>query len=529
MAEKISNILAVSSRSIANFLKVNRWRLLDFIVVAAYVAISAFTMMHHEPWGDEAQPWLVARDLSFPDFITYFLNNRDGHASLWYVMLLPFAKLGFPYLTMSLIHLTVATTAVTLFVYKSPFSRITKYLWIFSYFMIFEYVILVRMYAVAVMLIFAVAAFYSKRFKHPLLYAVLVFLLFQSSFFCLALGSALLFMFVLEIIKDRRRFRPLIAPIALMCLGLAIIVRQIVPLAEGSYYADTGYLTSFFPLSRTLTSVGTGFIPDPYYVPAELATTLALIAIFFSIFALISKPIPLAILFICYTKLFVLFTFAYPGSVRHFGFFPVFLFFALWIAKEHRDEKWGNKINRVFERVHLSNPLAKAFLMIQVCLLSGSPGVASMHYNEYYLQFSGAKMTARHINQLFKQHDLDNKGFVIVAHPQSRTRALLPYMPQRKFWYAALNDFGSYQTGIWKFDNLDKILSPAEAVARANDYFGTLEHVFFLFTDPLPFSEMFGYRFDVAGVNDKYIWGMSTERYYLYKPFLIEPSPSESG
>ena len=32
------------------------------IVVAAFVCMGVFAGLHHEPWADEAQSWLIARD-----------------------------------------------------------------------------------------------------------------------------------------------------------------------------------------------------------------------------------------------------------------------------------------------------------------------------------------------------------------------------------------------------------------------------------------------------------------------------------
>ena len=45
-----------------NKLKPTKLWIIYGIVFAAYLCIAIFTGIHHEPWADEAQSWLIARD-----------------------------------------------------------------------------------------------------------------------------------------------------------------------------------------------------------------------------------------------------------------------------------------------------------------------------------------------------------------------------------------------------------------------------------------------------------------------------------
>ena len=40
------------------------WRIGDFGVLGLWIAVVSFTIQYHEKWADEAQAWLIARDLS---------------------------------------------------------------------------------------------------------------------------------------------------------------------------------------------------------------------------------------------------------------------------------------------------------------------------------------------------------------------------------------------------------------------------------------------------------------------------------
>ena len=102
-----------------------------------YSLLVAIVSIYHEPWRDEAQAWLIARDL---DIISLFKQMRyEGTPALWHLILFPFAKLNFPYCTIAIIHLVIAISMVYLFVSYAPFSRITKLLFIFSYYIAYEF------------------------------------------------------------------------------------------------------------------------------------------------------------------------------------------------------------------------------------------------------------------------------------------------------------------------------------------------------------------------------------------------------
>ena len=80
------------------FLEV-KFRASDLFILVVYGAIVGFGIWHHEPWSDEALPWMIARDTDLRGFLNIILHNWDRHPGLFHVVLLPFVKLGFPYFT----------------------------------------------------------------------------------------------------------------------------------------------------------------------------------------------------------------------------------------------------------------------------------------------------------------------------------------------------------------------------------------------------------------------------------------------
>lgn len=55
---------------------------LHCIALAAYVIVVATVMCFHEPWFDEAQAWLIARDCSWREMILE-RPHYEGHPPLW--------------------------------------------------------------------------------------------------------------------------------------------------------------------------------------------------------------------------------------------------------------------------------------------------------------------------------------------------------------------------------------------------------------------------------------------------------------
>src|ERR1700757_4394308 len=62
------------------------WRIADFGVFAAWIGVVAFTLQYHEKWADEAQAWLIARDLDLKT-IWFHELRYEGSPGLWHTIL----------------------------------------------------------------------------------------------------------------------------------------------------------------------------------------------------------------------------------------------------------------------------------------------------------------------------------------------------------------------------------------------------------------------------------------------------------
>lgn len=121
--------------------------LLAFVL---YIAIIAIVMCFHEPWFDEAQSWLIARDSPIASIFSV-RPHYEGHPPFWNLLLAIAAKSGVPYeFGIKGIQLICASLLGAWLIFKSPFkhaSSLATFLIPFTYFVCFQYGVTSRPYA----------------------------------------------------------------------------------------------------------------------------------------------------------------------------------------------------------------------------------------------------------------------------------------------------------------------------------------------------------------------------------------------
>ena len=103
--------------------------ILKFTAFLLFIFLSIIFIFKHEPWRDEAQVWLVVRDIpNFDAFIEQL--GYEATPGLWYFLVYPFAKANLPYLSMTLIHSFITIISAFIFLRYSPFTNLNKILFI---------------------------------------------------------------------------------------------------------------------------------------------------------------------------------------------------------------------------------------------------------------------------------------------------------------------------------------------------------------------------------------------------------------
>jgi len=120
------------------------------IISSIFLAVSIVGILHHEPWRDEIQAWLIALH---SHSIAELYNNclYEGHPMLWHLLLYAVSSISDNIAGMQVLSVCITTTSVFLFYQYSPFSRIQKILFSFGYLTLFQYNIVSRSYGLVLL------------------------------------------------------------------------------------------------------------------------------------------------------------------------------------------------------------------------------------------------------------------------------------------------------------------------------------------------------------------------------------------
>ena len=171
-------------------------QIINIVLLLGYLVFNAILLSRHEPWRDEANVWLMGRELS-P--IQLFQEIKyQGHPCLWYLSIMPFAKAGFPLRTIEMISFLVMFVAAAIVVWKSPLHGITKAFCLFSPVFTYFYSCIARNYCLIALLLILLAWQYPKRNDRCILYGLLLGLMVQADTIAIAPAGMISLMWLCE-------------------------------------------------------------------------------------------------------------------------------------------------------------------------------------------------------------------------------------------------------------------------------------------------------------------------------------------
>jgi hypothetical protein len=491
----------------------------EFGVLLLYFIIVSIVAIYHEPWRDEAEVWLLARDLSFPQLIKEM--GYEGTPALWYLMVMPLAKLSLPYFSMTILHILISTAAIGVFLLFAPFSKMTKVLFVFSYYMIYEYAVIARSYALSILLLFVLASVFRKRHERPLLYGLSIALLFNTNTHNLFPAAAFMLMSLYAFFNRAERQlikKKHIISFCLMLMGAFFAIYQLIPPADSQKPGLVNEISWFAPFE----AIADAFLPTCLLNPASSlfakhwSVLVFFLAFFFIAWGYLYRNkrsfffFSFSFLGLCY-----IFIFKHSGYLRHFGFILIYLITAFWISEDPENKDQPDKISvaplsgwfSVFKVRDLPGMRYFIYGFIRLCLLSGIILGAYYIYLDITRPFSGSRamakyMAANHIDRHF-----------IAAYNVHTMVSLLPYLPGVKFWDPGLQE--NFTHIHW--DNryiLTRKIPAGIILDRVKQKAGGNPDYYMLLPYPLPVPADGGFRL-VYQVEE----GVTgDENYYLYQP-----------
>lgn len=326
-------------------------KLLPFLLLAFYLALNALLIWNHESWRDEAQAWQIAKQLRLPEL--FWQLQYEGHPCLWYLILLPFAKLGLPFAWLGFISLTLMAAAVWLIGRRAPFCMPLKALILFGSFFVYYYPVISRSYCLIPPLLAWLAVLYPKRREQPLWYGTALGLLTQTHIFMIGLSFFLSLWWLLEMIwdwrkgrRDRRYLRSNAAGMGISLASALFLIWELV----GSVASNVGvdiHISSSLSSNLHRINVGTHWAINELLGMglSDSAWKLWRIVIVIGMAALLFYAWKEALIFIGTVSLqFLMFTYVNLASPQKAMLLAHELIFILWIIlenqKERKIEKW---------------------------------------------------------------------------------------------------------------------------------------------------------------------------------------------
>ena len=333
-----------------------------FVFAAALVIISTF----HEPWFDEAQSWMIARDASYADMF-FTLPHYEGHPPLWWLILSVPAKAGVPYeIGLKTVGIVISIASAALLLFKTKLPRLARICIPFTYFFFYQYGVIVRPYCLMLFAFILLSVVFEDKDEHPWKMVLCLMLICCTSAYGIVIAGGVSVAWCLDILKGKtsilkdRRFFPLLS----LALFAACLIVLILPYGDTySQTAEPAEPRGVYLIVTIFTFLGENLvISSPWFRFAPQLLQEATISLGYLIPVILLNLI-LWIIVICYSSkrnlkyllipylFFTVFsTFVYFNS-HHMGITGMILLF--WLCVNTRSsEKWecGNAILK-----HLQN------------------------------------------------------------------------------------------------------------------------------------------------------------------------------
>ncbi len=231
-------------------------------LLVLFAAVTLVALFHHEPWRDELQAWIIARDLDVPGII--YQMRYEGHFALWSLLLHPFAANGASLLWLGLVSWTLTVAAAGVFLFRSPFALYAKVAFLCSFPMIYYFPVVSRCYALVPPILFGMAALYPSLPRHKWVYCFLMGLLAHTHVYMEGMVAVLFGVYCYDyilrpwrVLSLRGRWGAVGAALLTVTLVLVAFL-QVLPSLEAR--SDVGGFT--YSIGETLDVMGGTLVPD---------------------------------------------------------------------------------------------------------------------------------------------------------------------------------------------------------------------------------------------------------------------------
>ena len=210
--------------------------ILNLILFIIFVSFTLYMALNHEAWRDEAQSFLLSRDLS----IISLIKNapQEGHPVLYHILIKILVGSGLNYTKLSITSWIFTLIGACIIIWKFPGKTIYKILILLTYPLIYFCPMFARSYALALPIFITISYLYSIRYKNYIIYSILIILICNIHLLYAGFIGILLFIEIYDYLRNKDYKKEKIIIIISSIIGLLLFLLQLYG-ANGSYFKRT--------------------------------------------------------------------------------------------------------------------------------------------------------------------------------------------------------------------------------------------------------------------------------------------------
>ena len=388
----------------------------------------------------------------------------EGHFLLWYLILMPFAKLGFPYYTTNIISWAITCLSVWLILDKAPFKFYKRVLLIFTFPFLYLFPVISRCYCLIPLAIVLMCIFYKDRKEKPLRYLLSIVLLANTHVIMLGMVGIVLLDYILEFYKDSKNIsiEEKKKRIYSFIITIILLIISAIPLV-GCLGANQELKENNDILLKLLRSI-------IYHPREELSKMffsmnnkiIIAIAIVLFFYEIKNSPTTTFKMILCIWWQCLICSFIYGSTLQRSSTIILIILYFKWtnIFKENKKLKDIDKIT--------SN-----ILLLDLVIINIIGGVIFILLCDVTYNYSNAYEMGNYIN-----YNLDDGSIILNGTRVEMTSSIIPYIKKNiRFYHVAGNRFFTYT--IWDKQNNEDI--KIEDIKNLLNIFDTKQKLYYMY------------------------------------------------
>lgn len=418
---------------------------INFIILAGvflvYLILNGILLMRHELWRDEANVWLMARELSPVQLFREI--KYQGHPCLWYLLVMPLAKAGLPFRSIGVLSLFVMSVTAGLFLWKAPFCIPVKAVCVCSPVFTYFYADIARNYCLIALFMMLLAWHYPKRNEKSVWYGLFLGLLVQSDTIAIAPAGMISLMWLWENVSlSFKEKEP--GPVKRVMKGIWIpLVSFLLWIAQFYQVSDSPvFQVNSFEIKEFLREVRNYcfWILERLSGQSQNICRFVLL-LFILLFLIVSARIRKAGAFCVMTAAFlfeaVFSVIVYQLHFWHFIALCFVLIWAIWILYKQREDKLRN--DRISGMALAGLQILLLIFSVFMILQWNSKEEDSNLYNALHGHYSDGMYTAGFIGENISPDE------IIVSTNVAVASSVLAYLPtDYQFYFAGSGKIAFY-------------------------------------------------------------------------------------